>query len=47
MKPLPRLDNNDDMYKNATYEELIPRHTYKPPTKTDPYVLVINVVKYV
>lgn len=25
-------------YKNATYEELIPRHTYKPPMKTDPYV---------
>ena len=25
-------------YKNATYEELIPRHTYNPPTKTDPYL---------
>ena len=25
-------------YKNAMYEEIVQRYTYKPPTKTDPYV---------
>ena len=38
MQPLPEDWITRTPYKNATYEEIVPRYTYKPPTKTDPYV---------
>jgi hypothetical protein len=38
MKPLPEDWITRLSYKNAASEEIVPRYTYKPPTKTDPYV---------
>jgi hypothetical protein len=38
MKPLPEDWITRVSYKNETYEEIVPRYTYRPPTKTDPYV---------
>jgi hypothetical protein len=38
MKPLPEDWITRLSYKNAVYGEIVPRYTYKPPTKTDPYV---------
>jgi len=38
MKPLPEDWITRMPYKNATYEEIVPRYTYKPPTTKDHYV---------
>ena len=38
MKPLPEDWMTRLAYKNASYDEIVPRYSYKPPTKTDPYV---------
>jgi hypothetical protein len=38
MKPLPEDWITRLSYKNTRYEGIVPRYTYKPPTKTDPYV---------
>jgi hypothetical protein len=38
MKPLPEDWVTRVPYKNATYEEIVPRYTYKPPTTKDLHV---------
>ena len=38
MKPLPEDWITRLPYKNAAYEEIVPRYTYKPPTNMYPYV---------
>ncbi len=38
MKPLPEDWITRVPYKNATYEEIVPRYTYKPPTTKDLHV---------
>ncbi len=38
MKPLPEDWITRLPYKKAAYEVIVPRYTYKPPTKTDPCV---------
>ena len=37
MRPLPEDWIVRMSYNDATYEEIVPRYTYNPPTKTDPY----------
>ncbi len=38
MKPLPEDWITRVTYKNATYEEIVPRYIYKPPTTKDYHV---------
>ena len=38
MKPLPEDWVTRMSYQNATYEEIVPRYTYKPPTTKDFHV---------
>ena len=38
IKPLPEDWITTVPYKNATYEDILPRYTYKPPTTKDSHV---------